>query len=357
MIDRKVIHVDMDAFYASIEQRDFPHLKGQPIAVGGNSDRGVVAAASYEARKYGVRSAMPVKTALRKCPQLILTPPRFKVYKEVSKTIHAIFYEYTHLVEPLSLDEAFLDVTEPLLGPPSATLIAKEIRQRIFDETQLTASAGISYNKFLAKVCSDVNKPNGQFVLPPHKAADFIAELPIKRFFGIGKVTAAKLHDMGVDTGADLLKMERSALMQHFGKAGSYFYNICRGIDLREVNPTRIRKSVGAERTFETDITSSQELHHRLKMVVEKTLSHMQRINARGKTLTVKVKYADFEQQTRSKTFANFLPNSEMIYTLAVELLDTYRDQFHRGIRLLGVSFSNLNLHSENEPIQLTIDF
>ncbi|MCL3779314.1 DNA polymerase IV [Prolixibacteraceae bacterium JC049] len=356
-MERKIIHVDMDAFYASIEQRDFPHLKGQPIAVGGSSDRGVVAAASYEARKYGVRSAMPVKTALKKCPHLILTPPRFKVYKEVSKIIHSIFHEYTHLVEPLSLDEAFLDVTEPLLGPASATLIAKEIRKRIFDETQLTASAGISYNKFLAKVCSDVNKPNGQFVLPPEKATDFIAELPIKRFFGIGKVTAAKLHDMGVNTGADLLKMERSDLVRNFGKAGGYFYNICRGIDLREVNPTRIRKSVGAERTFETDITNAEELHHRLKGIVEKTLSHMERINARGKTITVKVKYADFEQQTRSKTYANYLDLSYLVYTQAAELLDTYSDQFHRGIRLLGMSFTNLNLHERNTPVQLTIDF
>ena len=297
----------MDAFYASVEQLDNPELKGKPVAVGGSRERGVVAAASYEARKYGVRSAMPSQVAKRKCSDLIFVKPRFARYKEISDQIGSVFLEYTDLVEPLSLDEAYLDVTYTKKGKPSATLIAQEIRQRIFEETKLTASAGVSYNKFLAKVASDVNKPNGIFVVPPGKAQEFIDNLEIRKFYGIGKVTAGMLNKMGIWFGRDLKQIDRFELVRLFGKSGNYYYDICRGEDHRLVEPFRERKSVGAEQTFFTDIFLEKELENELLQIVEYLWERYQRSGAKAKTLTLKYKYADFEQHTRSNTITGWI--------------------------------------------------
>ena len=277
----------MDAFYASVEQRDFPELRGKPVAVGGSAKRGVVASASYEARKYGVRSAMPSITAKRQCPDLIFVKHRFDVYREVSQQIRAIFLEYTDLVEPLSLDEAFLDVTEPKKGPLSATLIAQEILYRINQTTQLTASAGISFNKFLAKVASDINKPNGYKVITPDEAIPFLENLKIEKFFGIGKVTAKKMHKMGVHTGADLKKMTEIELVTRFGKAGRHYYKIVRANDERAVNPNRIRKSIGAERTFSEDISDLAEMKERLRHVSTVVFDYMKKSHNFGRTVTI----------------------------------------------------------------------
>lgn len=292
----------MDAFYASVEQLDNPGLKGKPVAVGGSKERGVVAAASYEARKYGVRSAMPSQVAKRKCRNLIFVKPRFARYKELSEHIRSIFFDYTDLVEPLSLDEAYLDVTFTKKEKTSATLIAQEIRQRIFEETQLTASAGVSYNKFLAKVASDVNKPDGIFVVTPRKAQDFIDNLEIRKFYGIGKVTAERLNKMGVWFGRDLKQIERFELVRQFGKSGNYYYEICRGEDNRQVEPYRERKSVGAEETFATDLFGHDELEKEMLQIADTLWERYSRSGAKAKTLTLKYKYADFEQHTRSKT-------------------------------------------------------
>nr|WP_321486690.1 DNA polymerase IV [uncultured Draconibacterium sp.] len=355
--NRKIIHVDMDAFFASVEQLDYPELRGKPIAVGGTSDRGVVAAASYEARKYGVRSAMSSKVAKRKCPDLIFVKHRFERYKEISAQIRSIFLEYTDLVEPLSLDEAYLDVTYAKKGLPSATLIAKEVRQRIFEETGLTASAGVSYNKFLAKVASDVNKPNGMFVVIPDKAQDFIDQLEIRRFFGIGKVTAKKLNDIGVWYGRDLKLIDRLELTRMFGKAGNYYYDICRGIDNREVQPSRERKSVGAENTFLNDLFLEDDLKKELLIIAEKVWERASRSDVKAKTVTLKFKYADFEQHTRGKTIEPYINTKERFITESLKLMKS-EGGFSKGIRLLGLTLSNFLHEQEGEMgVQLVIEF
>ncbi len=345
----------MDAFYASVEQLDHPELKGKPVAVGGSRERGVVAAASYEARRYGVRSAMSSKLAKRKCPHLIFVPPRFSRYKEISNLIRSIFMEYTDLVEPLSLDEAYLDVTFAKKGKPSATLIAQEIRKRICGETNLTASAGVSYNKFLAKVASDVNKPNGIFVVTPDMAQDFIDELEVRKFYGIGKVTAEKLNKMGIWFGRDLKRIDRLEMVRLFGKSGHYYYEISRGIDNRQVEPFRERKSIGAEETFSTDLYLEMELESQLMEVAETVWDRYARSNVKAKTLTLKYKYADFEQHTRSKTFSGWFTAREEFMVESLSLL--HSEQFVKGIRLLGLTLSNFQTEERNEPVQLTIDF
>ena len=347
----------MDAFFASVEQLDYPELRGKPIAVGGTSDRGVVAAASYEARKYGVRSAMSSKVAKRKCPDLIFVKHRFERYKEISAQIRSIFLEYTDLVEPLSLDEAYLDVTYAKKGLPSATLIAKEVRQRIFEKTGLTASAGVSYNKFLAKVASDVNKPNGMFVVTPDKAQDFIDQLEIRKFFGIGKVTAKKLNDIGVWYGRDLKLIDRLELTRMFGKAGNYYYDICRGIDNREVQPSRERKSVGAENTFLNDLFLEDDLKKELLIIAEKVWERAGRSDVKAKTVTLKFKYADFEQHTRGKTIEPYINTKERFITESLKLMKS-EGGFSKGIRLLGLTLSNFLHEQEGEMgVQLVIEF
>ena len=358
---RKIIHIDMDAFYASVEQLDHPELRGKPVAVGGAAERGVVAAASYEARKFGVRSAMPSKTALRKCPGLIFVKPRFDRYKEISEQIRNIFFEYTDLVEPLSLDEAYLDVTLIKRGLPSATLIAKEIRERIFAETKLTASAGVSYNKFLAKVASDINKPNGMFVVIPSKAQAFIDELEVKKFYGVGKVTAERLNKMGIWFGRDLKRIDKNELVRLFGKAGSYFYDICRGIDNRPVEPWRERKSVGAEETFATDLVYFNDLRTELLAVADILWRRIEKSEVKAKTLTLKFKYADFEQHTRSITISEHFGNKTQLEEEAIKLM-TKEGGFLKGVRLLGLTVSNFRAEeAEKEeaakPVQLVIDF
>ena len=323
---RKIIHVDMDAFFASVEQLDNPGLRGKAVAVGGTGERGVVAAASYEARKFGVRSAMSSKVAKRKCPHLIFVKHRFDRYKEISHQIRQIFLEYTDLVEPLSLDEAYLDVTYAKKGKPSATLIAKEIRKRIYQTTGLTASAGVSYNKFLAKVASDVNKPDGIFVVTPGEAQEFIDKLEVRKFFGIGKVSAEKLNKMGVWTGADLKQIDRLELKRLFGKAGAYYYAICRGIDHREVQPSRERKSVGAENTFSTDLFLNEDLENELLKIAHKVWERAADSKVKAKTLTLKFKYADFEQHTRSILLKGTCQPSES------RVSDTAATRLHSGI-------------------------
>lgn len=354
---RKIIHIDMDAFFASVEQRDNPELQGKPVAVGGSSDRGVVAAASYEARKFGVRSAMPSSIAARKCPDLIFVRPRFDAYKAVSNQIRDIFFDYTDLVEPLSLDEAFLDVTHNKKNMPSATLIAKEIKDRIKITTQLTASAGISINKFLAKTASDVNKPDGLFLIPPEKAEAYVEQLSIEKFFGIGKVTAEKMHKMGIRNGFDLKQYSEADLVTRFGKSGRYYYKIVRAIDDREVNPNRIRKSLGAENTFEKDLTQIDELKKELQIITQSLVQRMERSNTKGKTLTMKVKFHDFQQITRSKTITKWIENEKQIISLFEELLTMF-DTSDIKVRLLGLSLSNLN-HELQKPAsyQLTLNF
>lgn len=358
---RKIIHIDMDAFYASVEQLDQPELRGKPVAVGGAAERGVVAAASYEARKFGVRSAMPSKTALRKCPALIFVKPRFDRYKEISEQIRSIFFEYTDLVEPLSLDEAYLDVTYSKRGKPSATLIAKEIRERIFAETKLTASAGVSYNKFLAKVASDVNKPNGMFVVTPAKAQAFIDELEVKKFYGVGKVTAERLNKMGIWLGRDLKRIDKNELVRLFGKAGSYFYDICRGIDNRPVEPWRERKSVGAEETFATDLVYFNDLKTELLAVADILWRRIEKSEVKAKTLTLKFKYADFEQHTRSITISEHFENKTQLEEEAIKLM-TKEGGFLKGVRLLGLTVSNFRAEEAEKEVvakavQLVIDF
>jgi len=353
---RKIIHIDMDAFYASVEQRDNPELRGKPVAVGGSRQRGVVAAASYEARKFGVRSAMPSVTASRKCPGLIFIKPRFDAYRQVSEQIQSIFHEYTDLVEPLSLDEAFLDVTFHKKGKPSATLIAREIKQRIKDEVNLTASAGVSCNKFLAKIASDYRKPDGIFVIPPEEAEAFVEKLEIDKFFGVGKVTASRFHEMGIHFGRDLKKLERTELIRSFGKAGSYYYDIARGIDNRPVNPNRERKSIGGERTFSQDLYDAQELKHELEIIAEIVWNRVKKKQAMGKTITLKVKYADFEQITRSHTFSGNVIGMEQLYRTGADLLPYY-EAAQKGVRLLGLTLSNLTLPGEGTPVQLTLEF
>ncbi|MEA3537395.1 DNA polymerase IV [Rhizobium sp. CC-YZS058] len=338
---RKIIHVDMDAFYASVEQRDNPELRGLPIAVGGSAARGVVAAASYEARTFGVHSAMPSVTAKRRCPSLIFVPPRFEVYKTVSRQIREIFAEYTPLIEPLSLDEAYLDVTENLKGMEIATEIATEIRAKIKVATGLNASAGISYNKFLAKMASDLNKPNGQAVITPKNGPSFVAALPVKKFHGVGPATAERMRKLGIETGADLGAKSLPFLTQHFGKAGPYFYGIARGIDHRQVRADRIRKSVGAEDTFVSDIADLGLAKAELRPLAEKVWRHCSTQGISGKTVTVKIKYADFTQATRSRTVGQACTGVEDMLDAAEALLATVHP-FKLPVRLLGVTLSSL---------------
>lgn len=354
---RKIIHIDMDAFFASVEQLDNPALRGKPVAVGGNAQRGVVAAASYEARKFGVKSAMASITAARKCPDLIFVPPRFERYKEISTQIRAIFYEYSDLVEPLSLDEAFIDVTENKMNNPSASLIAQEIRKRIKDELNLNASAGISINKFTAKVASDINKPNGQKTIPPEEVLPFLEKLPIQKFFGVGKVTADKMKKLGIFNGKDLKSKSLEYLSQRFGKSGKHFYNIVRGIQHSKVSPDRIRKSIAAERTFIDDIFETSFLLEKLQSVSEILEGRLKKANIKGKTVTLKLKYNDFTLQTRSKTVENWVQTKQDFYPIVEALFN--QESVDKPIRLLGISISNLNtiLSEEKIDIQLKIEF
>ena len=338
---RKIIHVDMDAFYASVEQLDNPELKGKPIAVGGGSKRGVVSAASYEARKYGVKSAMSGFIAKRNCPDLIFVKPRYDRYKEISEAIRSIFFQYTELVEPLSLDEAYLDVTTNKKGNPSATLIAQEIRKRIFDELGLTASAGISINKFIAKVASDYNKPNGQKTVNPEEVIPFLEALEIRKFYGVGKVTAEKMYKLGIFTGKDLKEKSKTYLIDNFGKSGSYYFDVVRGVHLSEVRPHRIPKSVGAERTFNENLSSEIFMLERLEQIALELERRLKKSNISGKTITLKIKYSDFLLQTRSKTLPYFISESALIKETAKELL--FQDELQNSVRLLGISLSNLN--------------
>ncbi len=350
---RKIIHVDMDAFYASVEQRDNPVLRGQPVAVGGSEARGVVAAASYEARKFGVRSAMPSVTARRKCPDLIFVKPRFDVYKEISLQIRAIFQEHTSIVEPLSLDEAYLDVTENLQGIASATEIAKRIKAKIRAETQLTASAGVSYNKFLAKLASDHRKPDGLFVITPAMGPSFVEALAVERFHGVGPATAAKMKALGIFTALDLRAKDETFLSKHFGKAGWHFYCICRGIDHRPVLSNRTRKSVGAENTFSRDLTSLDDMRAELGPLVEKVWHYCDSTGARGRTVTLKVKFADFQVITRSRSRLLPISDRSTLASISDELLAA-QFPMRKGVRLLGVSVSSLCAEAAEVDTQMT---
>src|ERR1700761_4882717 len=314
---RKIIHIDMDAFYASVEQRDNPLLKGRPVAVGHAAKRGVVAAASYEARKFGIRSAMPSTMAARKCKDLVFVPPRFEVYRAVSQQIRAIFLDYTPLIEPLSLDEAYLDVTENIKGLPSATATAAEIRARILEDTGLTASAGISYNKFLAKLGSDQRKPNGQFLIPPGKGEAFVETLAVSKFHGVGPVTADKMRRLGIHTGADLRKQSMNFLVQHFGKSGSWYYAIARGDDDRPVRPDRERKSSGSETTFQDDLIDIAAIEAGLLAKADAVWEWCKKANAYGRTVTVKIKYADFQIMTRSRSISSVVASRAEMHLLS----------------------------------------
>ena len=353
---RKIIHVDMDAYYASVAQLDNPELVGKAIAVGGGGDRGVVSAASYEARKFGVKSAMSNVLAKQKCPHIIFVKSDFARYKELSDQIREIFYDYTDLVEPLSLDEAYLDVTENKKGNPSASLIAQEIRQRIFDEVGLRASAGISINKFIAKVASDINKPNGQKTVNPEEVITFLEELPINKFYGVGKVTAAKMYNNGIFIGKDLKERSLEDLVMLFGKSGAHYYHIVRGIHNSAVKPNRIRKSVGAERTFRENISSEIFMLDKLNDIADEIEKRMEKGKTKGKTITLKIKYSDFTQQTRSKTVDTFISKKKEFFPIVKELL--YQEKLLNSVRLLGISFGNLDTNKK-EPVwvQLKFDF
>ena len=342
MPTRKIIHVDMDAFYASVEQRDNPALRGRPVAVGHGAKRGVVAAASYEARAFGVHSAMPSITAMRQCAELVFVPPRFDVYRAVSRQIHTIFADYTALIEPLSLDEAYLDVTDNQRGLPTASATAKEIRARILQETGLTASAGISYNKFLAKLASGQRKPNGQFVITPEMGANFIASLPVAKFHGVGPVTAARMQRLGIETGADLRKKSLAFLQQHFGKSAAWYLGIANGEDHRPVVADRQRKSSGSETTFERDLTVSAEIEAGVEAMVDDVWAWCEKAQAFGRTVTVKVKFADFQQVTRSRSFAMAIARHDLLRQVSVELVRTLLPTA-KGVRLLGVTVSNFD--------------
>lgn len=346
----------MDAFFAAVEQRDNPALRGRPVAVGGGGQRGVVASASYEARQYGVRSAMPGSRARRLCPDLVFVKSRFDVYREVSRQIRDIFFSYTDLVEPLSLDEAYLDVTENKKGILSATRIAEEIRHAIQEQTQLTASAGVSFNKFLAKVASDINKPNGIKVITPAEALPFLEQLPVERFHGIGKVTAEKMRRMNIYTGADIKVLSELELVRFFGKAGRHYYRIVRAEDDRPVNPNRARKSIGAERTYAEDITDPGEMQERVRYLCEVVFEYMHRMNNFGRTLTLKIKSPDFRTITRSRTLGAEMLTLEDVQRVALELLAENRDEAPQ-VRLLGISVSNLQREHAGEGVQLTFEF
>lgn len=352
---RKIIHVDMDAFYASVEQHDNPELRGKPVCVGGGQ-YGVVAAASYEARKFGVRSAMPGRMALEKCPHLIVVKPRFQRYKEISMQIREIFHEYTDLVEPLSLDEAYLDVTENKKGISSANDIAREIRKKIYEKTGLTASAGISVNKFLAKVASDYHKPNGQKTIHPTQILEFMEDLPIEKFYGIGKVTSNKMHELHIYKGADLKKKSLEELIRLFGKSGNYYYNVVRGVHHSEVKPHRIQKSVAVEETFWDNLLDEDAVFAQLKTISQELENRLSKKEIKGKTLTLKIKYKDFTQYTRSKTKETYFLNYFEFYETAKKLWELR--PFDKPVRLLGLSLSNLNtLEKKQVSVQLKIPF
>jgi DNA polymerase IV len=338
---RKIVHIDMDAFYASVEQRDNPELRGKPVAVGGSRARGVVAAASYEAREFGVHSAMPSLIAKRRCPELIFVEPRFDAYKAISLQIRQIFAEYTPIIEPLSLDEAYLDVTENLKGIGSATRIAEEIRARIRAETELTASAGVSYNKFLAKLASDHRKPDGLFVIRPDMGLPFVESLPVRKFHGVGPATAAKMTRLGIKTGLDLREATLAFLQQHFGKAGAYYYWAARGVDDRPVRANRTRKSVGAENTFPVDLLTYEAARDELREIVDKVWRYCEGSGLRGRTVTLKVKFANFRQITRSRTNQMQIGAQSELEQLGNELLSPLFP-VTKGIRLLGISMSSL---------------
>ncbi|SIO45212.1 DNA polymerase-4 [Bradyrhizobium erythrophlei] len=346
---RKIIHIDMDAFYASVEQRDNPDLRGKPVAVGGSAERGVVAAASYEARKFGVRSAMPSVTAKRQCPDLIFVKPRFETYKAISRQIRDIFAEHTAIIEPLSLDEAYLDVTENLQGIPLARDVALRIREKIKAETGLNASAGISYNKFLAKLASDHRKPNNQFVIPPEMGAAFVEALPVGKFHGIGPATSARFNALGIFTGLDIRNQTLAFLQENFGKAGAYYYWISRGVDDRPVRADRIRKSVGAENTFSSDLTEFDAMVAELQPLVDKIWRHCEGTSNRGRTVTLKVKFFDFESITRSRSVAAPVSNRDDLERVAVGLLQAEMP-LPKPVRLLGVSLSSLQTAVEAQP-------
>ncbi|MHC5202044.1 DNA polymerase IV [Myroides sp. LJL119] len=352
---RKIIHIDMDAFFASVEQLDYPELRGKPIAVGGEQERGVVAAASYQARVFGVRSAMSGQMARRLCPDLIFVKSRFDRYKEISMSIRKIFYQYTDLVEPLSLDEAFLDVTHNKVNCPSATLIANEIRQKIAQELHLTASAGISVNKFLAKIASDFNKPNGQYTIEPDKVESFLENLEVKRFFGIGKKTAQKMYHLGIFTGLDLKSKSLEFLQENFGKAGKDYYYIVRGIHNSPVVANRMVKSVGTERTFHQNLSSEIFIVDKLESIVKELSWRLHKHNLYGKTITLKIKYSDFIQQTRSKTLPYYISEYQLIMDIAKELL--FQDILRDSVRLIGLSMSNLNTQEKNKQVAVQLQF
>ena len=351
---RKIIHIDMDAFFASVEQRDNPELRGKPVAVGGSRERGVVAAASYEARAFGVRSALPSVTAKRRCADLIFVTPRFDVYKAVSIQIREIFAEYTLLIEPLSLDEAYLDVTENLKGIASATEIAKDIRAKIRRETNLTASAGVSYNKFLAKLASDHRKPDGLFVITPKMGPSFVEKLPVEKFHGVGPATTAKMNRLGIATGLDLRAQTLPFLQRHFGKSGAYYYWIARGVDERPVRADRVRKSVGAENTFAQDLHAFEPMRDALEPIITKVWRHCEATSIRGRTVTLKVKFADFQQITRSKSVADAVETFADLKHLSLGLLELLLPTT-KGVRLLGISLSSLTQTQTTGRRQLSL--
>lgn len=356
VINRKIIHVDMDAFYASVEQLDNPELRGKPLAVGGSEHRGVVSAASYEARKFGVRSALSGTLAKKYCPELIFVRPRFDRYKEISNKIRNIFHDYTDLVEPLSLDEAYLDVTVNKKGNPSASLIAQEIRKRIYDEIGLTASAGISINKFVAKVASDYNKPNGQKTIGPEEVIPFLEQLPIRKFYGVGKVTTEKMYQLGIFTGLDLKNKSLEFLEKHFGKSGTFYYHVVRGIHNSPVRPNHIAKSVAAEHTFNENLTSEIFMLEKLERIAAELERRLKKHNISGKTVTLKIKYSDFSQQTRSKTLPYFISDKALMLETAKELL--FQERMKESVRLLGISLNNLNTEvKKTVVVQLKFDF
>ncbi|HEY9736835.1 MAG TPA: DNA polymerase IV [Trichocoleus sp.] len=352
---RKILHIDMDAFFASVEQRDNPAYRGKPIAVGGRPDqRGAVAAASYEARQFGVHSALPSRIAQQRCPHLIFVKPRFDMYRQVSQQIRDIFHRYSDLVEPLSLDEAYLDVTENKPAIASAMAVARAIKRDILRETHLTASAGVSINKFLAKVASGMNKPDGLTLIAPDQAETFVATLPIEKFYGIGEKTAAKMRSLGIHSGADLKEWAESDLMRYFGKSGSFYYRVARGQDNRPVNPNRIRKSIGAERSFAADLTTLDSMVAALEPIAQEVCDRVLRQRRRGHTLTLKIKYADYRQITRSRTLADPIEVADIL-PLALELLQTHLDR-HQRVRLLGITLSNLESAVEPAYVQLSLD-
>ena len=349
---RKILHIDMDAFFASVEQRDDPSLRGKPVVVGGDGKRSVVAAASYEARAYGVFSAMPMSIAKQRCRNLLIVPHRFSVYKEVSAQVRTIFFRYTDLVEPLSLDEAYLDVTNNKLNIAIATEIAKAIKIEVFETTNLTCSAGVSINKFIAKIASGMNKPNGLTVIKPNRIDQFVAELPIEKFYGVGQATAGRLHALGIQTGADLRKFSEVELGKSFGKMGRYLYQVCRGIDERAVSADRIRKSVSVERTFEEDLTTDAEVMKILEFLIERLTNALRRSEVKGRTVQIKYRYPDFSTYTRSRSLSYFTDDLEIIHTMAKELFFQHAES-SKGIRLLGIGLSNLDTELQSEQTQL----